>query len=81
MPFGMGISFAVAGAGVIAYTLRHLAAAGPAGDGRLPAFDETILWFDLPFLTALGLDRPVLLASQSSHFRRSFTLSPCMTPD
>jgi hypothetical protein len=80
MTFGMGISFAVAGAGVIADALRHLAAAGPPADGRLPCFDETILWFDLPFLRALGLDGPVSFALQNPHFNHSSSPSPFETP-
>lgn len=81
MAFAMGIAPAVGGRAVIADQLDNLAAAGPCFLRQPPCRNPLILRLNFPFLTALGLDRPVLLASQSSHFRRSFTLSPCMTPD
>jgi hypothetical protein len=75
MPAGVGRR------SVVADETDDLLAAAPCVYGWSPCRDEFVLGRDLPFQAALGLDRPVLLALQSSHFRRSFTLSPCMTPD
>lgn len=80
MPLCMGISFAIACAGVVANTLGHLAAAGPPVDSRLPCVDETILRLDLPFLAALSLDGAVSFALQSPHFQHSSSPSPFETP-
>lgn len=81
MALAMGIAAAVGGRAVIADELDNLTALSPYSLRWPPLFNPLILGLYFPFLTALGLDRPVLLAPQSPYFRHSRSYSPSKTPD
>ena len=65
MAFPVGVAAIVGRRAIITDELGDLIAARPCLLGWQPLFGPSILGLDLPFLGALGLDRPVLLAPQS----------------
>ncbi len=62
----VGVAAGVGGRGVIPDKSGDLLAACPRGLCRLPLLQESVLRSHFPLKRALGLDRPVLLASQSA---------------
>ena len=80
-PGSMGMTPGIGGRRVVADQPLDLLPIRPCGASRCPLLQESVLRRHLPFETALGLHRPVLLAPQSPHFRHPQSSSPSKTPD